>query len=102
MKSENRLKHWSQVILSSLLASLFAAQSAIANNECDLRYIADAVKTISILRQVENPLNTLALPGATRVYAGTTVVILNEARADAYTAMAELEQPISLAGHRCK
>ena len=35
-------------------------------------------------------------PRATRVYAGTTVVALNEARADAYTAMAELERPISL------
>ena len=41
-------------------------------------------------------------PRATRVYAGTTVVALNEARADAYTAMAELERPISLAGLRCK
>ena len=156
-----------------------------------MRHIADVVKTISILRQVENSLNTLALaqtdaivdiatgvhtlelyndesgffgplgglqkttdknetvlnnldrsirrlptfttveqryedlredvgkiigagyevlgmlkagdpPGATRVYAGMTVVVLNEARANAYTMMSELERPISLAGFRCK
>ena len=39
---------------------------------------------------------------ATRVYASTTVVALNEARADAYTAMSGLEQSISLAGVRCR
>ncbi len=39
---------------------------------------------------------------ATRVYASTTVVALNEARADAYTAMSGLERSISLAGVRCR
>ena len=39
---------------------------------------------------------------ATRVYASTTVVALNKARADAYTAMSGLERSISLAGVRCR
>jgi len=184
-------KLWRHVISSILLANLLAVQSASANDECNVRHIADVVKTISILRQVENSLNTMALaqvdaivdiatgvhtlelyndesgfygplgglrkttdknetvlnnldksirrlstfatveqryedlrddiakivgagyevlgileagdaPGATRVYADTTVVVLNEARADAYTVMSELERPISLAGFRCK
>ncbi|MGI9371602.1 MAG: hypothetical protein ACR2OJ_03835 [Hyphomicrobiales bacterium] len=163
----------------------------MASDECNVRNIANVVKTISILRQLENSLNTLALaqadaiidiatgvhtlelynnesgfyghlgglrkttdknetvlhnldksirrlatfvtveqryedlrkdigkivgagyqilrilkdgdaPGATRVYAGTTVVVLNEARADAYTMMSKLERPISIAGFRCR
>ncbi|MGI9371451.1 MAG: hypothetical protein ACR2OJ_03065 [Hyphomicrobiales bacterium] len=177
--------------LSFLLASIFLVHSALASDECDVRHIADVVKTIRILRQVENSLNTLALAQAdaiidiatgvhtlelyndesgfygplgglskttdknetflnnldksirrlatfatveqryedlreniskivgagyqvlgvledgdarraTRVYASTTVVVLNEARANAYTIMSELERPISLAGFRCK
>ena len=40
--------------------------------------------------------------GATRVYASTTVVALDEARADAYTEMSNLERSISKAGLRCK
>ena len=34
---------------------------ALASDECDLKVIADKVKTIAILRQVENSLNVLAL-----------------------------------------
>ena len=40
--------------------------------------------------------------GATHIYADTTVVALNEARADAYTAMSNLERSISRAGQSCK
>ena len=182
---------WQRAILSILFATLVAVQSASANEECNVRRIADTVKTISFLRQIENSLNVLALAqtdaiidiatgvhtlelyndesgfygplgglrkttdknetvlnnldksirrlatfetigsryadlrentiqiisagyevlrklevgdaaGATRVYADTTVVALIEARADAYTAMSNLERPISLAGIRCK
>ena len=191
MKGGSRGRQGLRVFLSFLLANLFTVQSVLASDECNVRRIADVVKTISILRQVENSLNTLALAqadaivdiatgvhtlelyndqsgfygplgglrkttgknetvlnnldksirrlatfttvelryedlredigkivgagyevlgeleagdaaGATRVYAGTTVVVLNEARADAYTVMSELERPISLAGFRCK
>ena len=43
-----------RVFLSILLASWFAAQAGLASDECNVRRIADVVKTISILRQVEN------------------------------------------------
>jgi hypothetical protein len=191
MKDGNRGRHWLRVFFSFLLANLFTVQSVLASDECNIRGIADVVKTISILRQIENSVNVLALAqvdaivniatgvhtlelyndesgfygplgglrkttdknetvlnnldksirrlatfanvemryedlrenigeivgagyevleileagdamAATRVYAGTTVVALNEARADAYTVMSELERPISLAGYRCK
>jgi hypothetical protein len=174
-----------------LFASMFGMRSASANEECNVRNIADMVKVISILRQVENSLNFLALSqadaivdiatgihtlelynsesgfygplgglrkatdktesdlhnldksirrlatyetvesryedlrentnkivgagyevlreleagdaaGATRVYASKTVVALYEARADAYTAMSNLERSISRAGLRCE
>lgn len=170
---------------------LFIALPASADEECDVSDISDMVKTISILRQVENSLNFLALSqadaivdiatgvhtlelyndesgffgplgglrkatdknetvlnnfdkdirrlatfdsiepqyedirentaqivgagytvlgeleeddvaGAAGIYATTTVVALNEARADAYTAMSNLERTISLAGLRCR
>lgn len=191
MESQNWVK---LARLSFSLVVLFwlpGAQASSASDECNVRRIADVVKTISILRQVENSLNTLALAqvdaiadiatgvhtlelyndesgfygplgglrktidknetvlnnldksirrlstyeavkpryddvrvnvgqiisagyavlgkleaedpaGATRVYASKTVVALNEARADSYTAMSNLERPISLAGLRCK
>ncbi|MGR3621596.1 hypothetical protein [Pseudophaeobacter sp.] len=184
-------KNFCRAILSFSLAGFCSLQPALASDECNIRRIADIVKTISILRQVENSLNTLALAqtdaiidiatgvhtlelyndesgffgplgglrkttdknetvlnnldksirrlttfptverryedlredsaaiigagyeilglleaedpqGATRVYASTTVVVLNQARADSYTVMSELERPISLAGFRCK
>jgi hypothetical protein len=44
-----------------LFSSLLVAQSAIANDDCSYRVIADKVRTISVLRQIENSLNTLAL-----------------------------------------
>ncbi len=53
-----------RVFLSILLASWFAAQAGLASDECNVRRIADVVKTISILRQVENSLNALALAQA--------------------------------------
>lgn len=184
-------KQWKQVAASILFTVLVAVQSASANDECDIRRIADTVKTVSILRQVENSLNVLALAqtdaiistatgvdtlelygndsgffgplgalqkttdknetvlndldksirrlmtfetvgpryedlrenviqiigagydvlrkleadevaDAVGIYTSTTVVALNEARADAYTAMSNLERPISLAAYRCK
>lgn len=174
-----------------LLINFVTVQTASASEECNVRHIADVVKTISILRKIENSLNALALAQAdaivdiatgvhtldlyndesgfygplgglqkttgknedalnnldksirrlatfstvedrygeirenitqiidagyevhkklveeepaeaTRIYAATTVVALNEARADAYTVMSNLEKPISLAGFRCK
>jgi hypothetical protein len=191
MQDRNREIYWLRVFFSFLLANLFTVQSVLASDECNIRRIADVVKTISILRQIENSVNVLALAqvdaivdiatgvhtlelyndesgfygplgglrkttdknetvlnnldksirrlatfanvemryedlrenigeivgagyevleileagdamAATRIYAGTTVVALNEARADAYTVMSELERPISLAGFRCK
>ncbi|WP_164661407.1 hypothetical protein [Tropicibacter sp. Alg240-R139] len=180
-----------QLIFLASFMNLGVPGMAWANDDCDVSNIASMVKTISILRQVENSLNLLALSQidaiadiatgvhtlelynhesgfygplgglrkatdkneavlgsfdkairrlttfeavepryrdirenaaqiiaagydvlskleagdtaqATRVYASTTVVALNEARADAYTAMSGLEQSISLAGARCR
>ncbi len=162
-----------------------------ANEDCDVRKIADMVKTISVLRQVENTMNFLSLSqadaivdiatgvhtlelyndpsgfygplgglrkatdknetvlsnldksirrlatfesiaaryddlrqntnkivsagyevlheleaddaaNATRVYAAKTVVALNEARAETYTIMSNIERAISLKGVRCR
>jgi hypothetical protein len=176
---------------SAILAILLGGQPVSADDECNVRNIADMVKTIGILRQVENSLNFLALSqadaivdiatgvhtlelynqksgffgplgglqkatdknesflnnldksirrlstfetvkpryedlrentnqivgagydvlheleagnaaSATRVYASITVVALNEARADAYTAMSDLEGAVSKAIVRCK
>ena len=39
---------------------------------------------------------------ATRIYASRTVVALYDARADAYSTMAEFERGITLAGLRCR
>jgi len=179
------------ILLSIFFGSILGVRPASASEDCNVRNIADMVKAISILRQVENSLNFLALSqvdaivdiatgvhtlelyshesgfygplgglrkatdknetvlnnldksirrlatyetvepqykdlrentnqivgagydvlrelesgdaaGATRVYASTTVVALNEARADAYTAMSNLERSISRAGLLCK
>lgn len=176
---------------SAILALLLAGQPVSADDECNVRNIADMVKTIGVLRQVENSLNFLALSqadaivniatgvhtlelynhksgffgplgkllkdtdknesflhnldksirrlstfetvkpryedlrentnrivgagfdvhhelkagnaaSATRVYASTTIVALNEARADAYTAMSSLEGAVSKAIVRCR
>jgi len=180
-----------RLFLLAVLMTLFVPKFAAASDECDVKNIANMVKTISILRQVENSLNFLALSQsdaivdiatgvhtlelyndesgfygplgglrkatdknetvlnnldkaihrlptyeavepqygdmrenavqivaagydvlseleagntaeATRVYASTTVVALNKARADAYTAMSGFERSISLAGVRCR
>ncbi|WP_159090098.1 hypothetical protein [Ruegeria sp. Alg231-54] len=190
MKDGIRASLKKQLLLASLL-HLYAPGTASASDGCDISNIANMVKTVSILRQVENSLNFLALSQidaiadiatgvhtlelynhesgfygplgglrkatdknetllnnfdkairrlatfeavepqyrdmqenaaqiiaagyavlgklesgdtaeATRVYASTTVVALNEARADAYTAMSGLERSISLAGVRCR
>lgn len=184
-------KYWQPFATAILFTTSVAVQSASANDECDIRRIAASVKTVSILRQVENALNVLALAqtdaiistatgvdtlalygndsgffgplgglqkttdkneaelnnldksirrlmtfetvgpryedlrenaleiidtgydvlrkleagdvtNAVDIYTNTTVVALNKARADAYTAMSNLERPISLAAYRCK
>ena len=53
-----------RVISSIMFAGLLAGQSASAKDECNVRHIADVVKTISILRKIENSLNALALAQA--------------------------------------
>jgi hypothetical protein len=179
------------LLISVFFVNLLSVPPATASEGCDLHNISDMVKTISILRQVENSLNFLALSqvdaiadiatgvhslelyndesefygplgglrkatdknevvlnnldksirrlatfesvepqytdlrentgqivsagynvlheleagdtaAAMRIYASSTVVALNEARADAYTAMSGLERTISLAGLRCR
>jgi|GEM_PF-3363977 len=52
------------ILFSMLFASMFGARPASANEECDVQNIADMVKAISILRQVENSMNFLALAQA--------------------------------------
>jgi hypothetical protein len=47
-----------------LFASMFGVRPASANEECNVQNIADMVKAISILRQVENSMNFLALAQA--------------------------------------
>jgi hypothetical protein len=180
-----------RLFLLASLVNLSATGAVSASDECDISNIANMVKTISVLRQVENSLNFLALSQvdaiadiatgvhtlelyndesgfygplgglrkatdkneavlnsfdkvirrlatfetvepryramqentvqiiaagysilgklesgdiaeATRIYASITVVALNEARADAYTAISGLERTISLAGVRCR
>lgn len=58
-------RYWIQfgsLVFSSFVATcMFGWQSAFANDECNVRHISNMVKTISILRQVENSINFLAL-----------------------------------------
>jgi hypothetical protein len=52
------------ILLSMLFSSMFGMRPAYANEECNFQNIADMVKAISILRQVENSMNFLALAQA--------------------------------------
>ncbi len=49
------------VVIVVVVAQILSARPSVAGDDCDIKNVADMVKAISALRQMENSLNYLAL-----------------------------------------